>query len=275
MMSPSPHSDRHDVGQATRAKSVTVSLSVVILTKNEADRIRDCIQSVQWADEVLVIDDESTDDTAAIALTEGARVLTRKMDIEGRHRNWAYAQGAHDWVFSLDADERITPELAEELRALMARGPEHVVYSTPLRNYIGNYWIRHGGWYPGRKDRFFDRHKFKYEEAEVHPRPIINGSHGRLQRDLVHYSYRHFGDFANSLNHQTTLEARKWMRDGRRVTLGKAMWRTVDRFFRSYVGKQGFRDGFVGLMVAGFAGWYQLLSYAKYWELLRDGTSHE
>ena len=97
-----------------------IPLSVVILTKNEAGRIKDCIESVRWADDVLVIDDESTDETVQIAQSLGARVLRRKMDIEGRHRNWAYAQAKHEWVLSLDADERVSPELAQEMRGLLS-----------------------------------------------------------------------------------------------------------------------------------------------------------
>ena len=99
-----------------------VPLSVVILTKNEAERIRDCLASVAWAEERLVIDDESTDETVRIAESLGARVLRRKMDIEGRHRNWASAQARHEWGFSLDADERVTPELAQEIAQLVRNG---------------------------------------------------------------------------------------------------------------------------------------------------------
>ena len=250
--------------------SEKVQISVVIIAKNEEAQIADCLASAAFADDLVVVDDCSTDRTVEIARQTTGHILSRKMDIEGRHRNWAYALAKHDWVFSLDADERITPELAEELAALVRQGPPpHVVYSTPIRAYIGRIWIQHGGWYPGRKDRFFDRRKFRYEEAEVHPRPIINGSHGRLSGDVIHYSYRGFADFLASVNNQTTLEAKKWARDGRRMGLFVALWRTVDRFFRSYILKAGYKDGWLGFMVAWFAASYQLLSYAKYWELRR------
>jgi len=125
-----------------------VSLSVVILAKNESTRIQACIESVKWATEVLVIDDESTDTTVKIAKDCGARVLTRKTDVEGRQRNWAYAQAKHSWVLSLDADERVTPELAEEIITLLTNSTPNQLYSIPRKNYIGNRWIRYGGWYP-------------------------------------------------------------------------------------------------------------------------------
>ncbi len=134
-----------------------VPLSVVILTKNESDRIRDCLDSVQWADEVLVVDDESTDETPAIAASLGARVIRRKMDLEGRHRNWAYGQARHEWVLSLDADERVTPELAQEIHALFPGPTPFEVYDIPRRNYLGDRWIRYGGWYPSQQVKLFKR----------------------------------------------------------------------------------------------------------------------
>lgn len=245
-----------------------VPMSVVIIAKNEADQIASCLTSAAFADDLVVVDDFSADRTVEIARQHTDHIVQRAMDIEGRHRNWAYAQAKHPWVFSLDADERMTPELAEELIQLMAVGPTHVIYSVPIRNYLGDYWIQHGGWYPARKARFFDRRYVRYEEAEVHPRiRVSQGTHGKLQHDLVHYSYETFDDFVRSLNVQTTLEAQKWVRDERSMGLGKALWRTGDRFLRAYLWKQGYRDGLVGLVVAYFAGSYQLLSYAKYWQL--------
>jgi len=245
-----------------------VPLSVVILTKNEAARIADCLRSVAWADERLVIDDESTDDTVPIAESMGARVLRRRMDVEGRHRNWAHAQARHEWVFSLDADERATPELADEIRGLFdGSSPPYKVYAVPRRNYIGSAWIRYGGWYPSAQVKLFRKSVFRWEEAAVHPRAISKEPSGTLSNDLLHYSYRDLADFVGKMNRQTTLEAEKWLASGRRMTLGKALWRTGDRFLRTYLGKQGYRDGTWGLIVAAFAGTYQFLSYAKFWEL--------
>jgi glycosyltransferase involved in cell wall biosynthesis len=251
-----------------------VPLSVVILAKNEAGRLRDCLESVRWADDVLVVDDESADGTPALAVSLGARVLRRKMDIEGRHRNWANAQARHDWVLSLDADERVTPPLAEEIAALVRGAAEHDTYAIPRRNYIGARWVRHGGWYPSAQLKLFKRSVFRWEEASVHPRALSDASCGQTRHDLLHYSYRDLSDFVEKLNRQTSLEAQKWVADGRRVTLGKALRRALDRFLRTYVAKQGFRDGLLGLVVAWFAAAYQLLSYAKYLELRqRQGIS--
>ena len=243
-----------------------IPLSVVILTKNEANRLRDCIQSVPWAQEVLVVDDESTDETVQLAQSLGARVLRRKMDLEGRHRNWAYAQAAHEWILSLDADERVTPELAQEIQALFHQKNGYQTYAIPRRNYVGGQWIRHGGWYPSAQLKLFKRSVFRWEETTVHPRAFADVPCGMLKGDLLHFSYRDLTDFVGKMNRQTTLEAEKWVQDGRRVTFAKSLWRAIDRFCRSYVGKRGYRDGFLGFVVAIMAGMYQLLAWAKYSE---------
>ena len=244
-----------------------IPLSVVILAKNEAGRIRDCIASVDFAQEVLVVDDQSSDDTASIAESLGARVVRRAMDNEGRHRNWASEQARFDWILSLDADERVTPELAGELKKLFGNGSQpYELYAIPRRNYIGQTWVRHGGWYPSAQLKLFKRTIFRWEEASVHPRAISNKACGQLGADILHYSYRNLSDFVEKMNRQTTLEAQKWIKDNRQVTLGKALWRSIDRFFRTYVGKKGYKDGILGFIVAYFASAYQLLSYAKYLE---------
>ena len=241
-----------------------VPLSVVILAKNEADRIAPCIQSVQWAAEVLVIDDESADATVSLAESLGARVLRRKMDIEGRHRNWAHAHATHEWVLSLDADERVTPELAQEITALLRTEPPYGTYAIPRRNYIGDRWLRHGCWYPSAQLKLFKKSVFRWEETTVHPRAITDQGCGVLAHDLLHFSYRDPQDFLRKLDRQTTLEAEKWVRDGRRMSLGKALWRAFDRFVRAYLLKHGFLDGGIGLFAAWMGGQYQWVSYKKY-----------
>jgi glycosyltransferase involved in cell wall biosynthesis len=243
-----------------------VPVSVVVLTKNEAGRLEACLQSVAWAAEVLVVDDESDDATREVAAQRGAKVLMRRMDTEGRQRNWAYAQASQPWILSLDADERVTPALAEEVARLLADAPALNGYGIPRRTFIGARWIRHGGWYPSRQLKLFRRGRFTYEEAEVHPKAVVGEAWGSLRHDLLHYSYADVAEFFGKVNRQSTLEARKWARQGRRMSLGHALWRTFDRTLRSFVLKGGWRDGMAGAIVASFAGCYQLLSYAKSWE---------
>lgn len=246
-----------------------IPLSVVILAKNEAARIAECLRSASWADEVLVVDDESADETVRLAESLGARVVRRKMDVEGRHRNWAHAQATHDWILSLDADERVSPELAEELQALFRSGPPKETYAIPRRNYIGTRWVRFGGWYPSPQMKLFKKSVFRWEESTVHPRAISDSPWGILRHDILHYSYQDEADFIKKQDGHTTREAQKWVADGRKMTWGKALWRTIDRVVRSYVLKQGFRDGRLGWFVAWMGGHYQWTAYRKYCAMKR------
>jgi len=130
-----------------------IPVSVVVITKNEEDNIADCLKSVSWADELIVLDDNSTDKTVEIAKRYTDKIESRKMDIEGRHRNYAYSLARNDWVLSLDADERITDKLREELTRLVKKGSGHCAFTVPIKTYIGDHWMRYGDWYPGRKTR--------------------------------------------------------------------------------------------------------------------------
>lgn len=248
-----------------------IPVSVVVIVKNEEKRLAQCLESVAWSDDIVIVDDMSTDGTVEIARRYTDRVFAKKMEIEGAHRNYAYSLARNGWVLSLDADEVVTPELASEISQVLkddgaGKLDEYVVFAIPLRNFIGKYWVRGGGWYPAYKDRLFRKGRFKYEEAGVHPRVMYEGRCGRMKSDIIHYSYEDFSELIASMNGQTTKEAQKWVSDGRKMTLGKALWRALDRFCRCYFVKKGRRDGVIGLMVAANSGIYQVLSYAKYWE---------
>ena len=245
-------------------------LSVVVITKNEEANIEKCFESVYgWADELVIVDDESKDRTVELAKKYTDRILHRKMDNEGKHRNWAYAQAKNEWVLSLDADEYVSDELRDELLQVLP-GTKFHAFDIPLRNFIGSYWVKFSGWYPASKLRLFQKSRFKYEEVGVHPKVFLQGDTGHLTKDIVHKGYPDFEHFLGSLNRQTTLEAQKWIETNRKMSAGKATWRTIDRFFRSFIGKKGYKDGFIGFMIAIFASLYQIMSYAKYWQMLRE-----
>ena len=256
-----------------------ISLSIVILAKNEEDRIEDCIKSVgEWADEVIVIDDESTDSTCRLAKELGTKVLTQKMEVEGRHRNLAYSQAKNEWVLSLDADERLTEELKDEIESTLASNPQQNAFTIPRRNFINDYWMRWGGQYPAAQLKLFRRDEFKWEEVEVHPRAFLEGECGHLKGDLIHYTYKDWASFLGKINNQTTLEAKKWYKlsltdpkkAGYKMNLVHALWRTFDRFVRAFIAKRGYRDGFIGFMAAYFGSLYQIVSFAKYKDLKKN-----
>lgn len=247
-----------------------IPVSVVVITKNEEENIADCLKSAAWADEVIVLDDNSTDATVDVAKRFTDKVFSRKMDIEGVHRNYAYGLAKNDWVLSLDADERISEELVDELRRLFGGELKDKAYTIPIKAFIGKRWIRYAGWYPAPKVRLFDKRFFKYEEVEVHPRVFIQGSCGHLTKDIIHYSYRNYHDFFASLNNQTTLEARKWFNEKRKINFIKMYRKALSRFLKAYVQKAGFKDGLLGFTVSWGGALYQFMSYVKYKEMLEN-----
>ena len=248
-----------------------VPVSVVVITKNEEENIAACLETVAWADEIIIVDDDSSDSTRDIASKFTDKIFTRKMENEGRHRNWAYAQASNKWVLSLDADERVTEELAGEIAALAGGKPEFKAYTIPRRNHIGSHWLKYGGEYPAPQTRFFLKDEFKYEEAEVHPRAFMEGDCGHLKGDMIHYSHRDIADYVRSLNSHTTLEARKWFLTERKMSFARALRRSLDRcFYRRLWRKKSYKDGVYGLTVAVFSGLYQLVSWVKCWEMRKD-----
>jgi len=252
-----------------------INISVVVLTKNEERNIQGCLESVAgWAGEIIVVDDESTDRTVDIAGRFTDKIIIRKMDIEGKQRNFAYAQAKNLWVLSLDADERLTPELREEIREVLENRPKENGFTIPRRNYIGDYWVKHGGWYPSPQLKMFRKDKFLYEEVGVHPRAFMDDPCGHLTCDIIHYSYRNLEDFLHKLNNQTTREAEKWFKQNKPMRWMRFIWRTIDRFIRTYIGRKGYKDGFIGFAVAFYAGLYQFMSYLKYRELIISNEAH-
>ncbi|UCD15181.1 MAG: glycosyltransferase family 2 protein [Candidatus Omnitrophota bacterium] len=253
-----------------------VPVSVVVITKNEQARIEDCLKSVyNWAGEIIVVDDESCDKTRQIASSYTDKIFVRRMDIEGKHRNWAYANAKYEWVLSLDADERLIPSLRREIKEVLSNNPGEAAFTIPRKNFLGDYWLRGAGQYPAPQLKLFCKDKFRWEQVQVHPRAFLDGACGHLKNPLLHYTYKNFADFLRKLNNQTTLEAMKWIevykadpkKANYKMNLLHALWRCWDRFIRAFLVKRGFRDGFIGFMVSVFASLYQIVSYAKYWEI--------
>jgi len=262
-------------------KDGNVPVSVVVITKNEEKNIIRCLNSVSWADEIIIVDDNSCDSTIELAKKFTDKIITKKMEIEGRHRNWAYAQARNEWVLSIDADEVVTEELRKELEVFFDSDIQSNAFTIGRRNFIGDYWIKGGGLYPSPQLKLFRKDKFKWEEVEVHPRAFLEGGCGHLKGDLMHYTYKDWGDFLRKLNNQTTLEAKKWYKvslddpkkAGYKMNVPHALWRVLDRFVRTFFAKKGYRDGFIGFMIAYFASLYQIISYAKYRELEEKGKN--
>ncbi|MBC7860408.1 MAG: glycosyltransferase family 2 protein [Burkholderiaceae bacterium] len=243
-----------------------MKLSVVIITKNEAADIQACLASVAFADQWIVVDSGSTDDTVAIARAFGATVIeTPDWPGFGPQKNRALDAADGDWVLSLDADERITPQLQSEIEAVLA-APAHAAYELPRLSSFCGYVVRHSGWYPDYITRLFRRDAGRFSADLVHERVIIDGgSTGRLRAPMRHFSYRDDGEYLRKLNQYSELGAKQAFAKGKRGGLGTAIGHALSAFLRSYLFKRGFLDGRAGLLVAIAATEH---TYHKYLKLM-------
>jgi glycosyltransferase involved in cell wall biosynthesis len=241
-------------------------LTVTIITLNEAANIAAAIESVSFADEVLVVDSHSTDDTAALARHAGARVIVRDWPGYIAQKNFAASEAAHDWILSLDADERVTPPLADEIRGLLGSTPACAGYRVPrLSRYLGR-WIRSTDWYPDYQLRLYDRRQAEWGGRYVHESVKARGQVGDLHGDLLHHTYRDVSHHLQTIDRYTTLAARQMFEDGRRAGVRHFCLNPLAAFVRNYVLRGGFRDGRVGLIVSLLNSYYVLLKFVKLWE---------
>jgi glycosyltransferase involved in cell wall biosynthesis len=228
-----------------------MKLSVIIITKNEADNILACLESVRFANQWIIVDSGSTDGTARIARAAGATVIeTADWPGFGPQKNRALEAAEGDWILSLDADERIPEELRDEILAAI-KDPTHSSYAIPRLSSFCGHFIRHAGWYPDYIVRLFLRDTARFSDALVHESVIVEkGLTGKLRTPIVHYSYPNDQAYLRKLEQYSTLGARQAFEAGKRGGLGKALLHAASAFLRSYVGKRGFLDGRAGLMVA-------------------------
>jgi glycosyltransferase involved in cell wall biosynthesis len=226
-----------------------MKLTACIITYNEADRIEACLRSVSFCDEVIVVDSHSTDATRQIAGSLGATVIERDWPGYRSQKQFAIERASHDWVLCLDADERVTSELRQEIEALRTRGfADHAGWSVPrITDYFGRF-LRHGNTYPDRLIRLFDRRRGGWIGEEIHENTRVNGSVGRLSGCLEHFSYRSLTDHHNRMARYADLMARALYARGKRCGLGKVLFNPQWRFFRGYVLRLGFLDGWRGLV---------------------------
>lgn len=241
------------------------ALSACIITLNEADRLGACLDSLAFCDEVVVVDSGSSDGTRELAEARGARVLERAWPGFAAQKQFAVEAAQNDWVLCIDADERVTPELARELEDLVARGfaGAEVGYDFPRLTCWEGVWIRGGTWYPDRQLRLFDRRKGRWKGGKVHEKVRLDGPRGHLAGDLLHESYRDLDDHLRTIQKYTQLGADKLSAKGRRVTFTDLWLRPLVRFFRFYVLGRGFRFGWRGLSLAFLAAHYVHLKYLR------------
>ena len=243
-------------------------LSVVLITHNAAAQLADCLASVAFADEVVVVDSGSSDGTAELAARYGARVVAKEWLGFGRQKQFAVEQAAHDWVLCLDADERVSPELAASLvRALQA--PAAPVYRMARRNRFLGRWLRHGEGYPDWSARLFDRRQARWSDDGVHEKVLYAASPGTLTGDLLHESGEDLGRYLEKQNRYTALAAQELRRRGQRAGIAALVLSPLVRFVKFYVLRLGFLDGLPGLVHISIGCVNSFMKYAKLIELQR------
>jgi glycosyltransferase involved in cell wall biosynthesis len=249
-----------------------VKLTVTVITRNEAHNIAAAIQSVSWADEIVVVDSRSSDDTAAIARGAGARVDVRDWPGFAAQKNHAASLASHDWILSLDADERVSPELAAEVRQLLQSGPRASGYRIPRVTWYLGRWIRTTDWYPDYQLRLYDRRAGRWNARLVHESVGIDGTPGVLRHELQHFAYRDIAHHLATIDRYTTLASQQAYAEGRRAGAWSALVHSRLAFARNWILKRGFLDGSTGLIVSMLNSHYVFLKYAKLWELQHAGV---
>lgn len=252
-------------------KDNRVTLSLVVITKNAAHQLADCLASVPFADEVLVVDSGSTDGTVALAESLGARVIYQEWLGYGRQKQFAVEQARHDWVLCLDADERLTPKLGESILAVLVE-PQHPAWRFPRRNRFMGRYLCHGEGYPDWSMRFFDRRKGRWSFDPVHEKVQLEQGciPGVLEGDLLHDSAETLTSYLAKQNLYTTLAAEQSFRAGKSATWVHVLLSPLFRFFKFYVVRQGFRDGLPGLVHISIGCFNSFIKYAKMLELKRN-----
>jgi len=240
-------------------------ISTIVITYNEETNIERCLRSVDaFSDEIIVVDSRSNDRTVEIARERGARVIERDWPGYGVQRQFALEQASNKWIFSIDADEVVSPELSSEIQAL---NPRDDGYEMPRPVWYMNRWIKHGVWYPGYILRLFHKDKARVSDNTVHESVLVDGRVGRLKGDLLHYSYRDLDHHIEKINDFTTISAREMADRGRRAGVTKIVFYPLFEFLKTYVIKRGFMDGLAGFVVAILHSFYVSLKYAKLFEV--------
>ena len=249
-------------------------MSVVIITLNEERNLPRCLRSVRWADEIIVVDAHSTDSTVEIAVEHGAQVIDHDWTGYGPAKQLGIDNAAGPWILSIDADEEVTPELAAEIQTAVS-SPEAVAgYYMPRRtNFLGR-WIGHCGWYPDHVLRLFQKSRGRSDGAVIHERFVVDGRTAYLKHDLLHHCYPDMETYLTKSNHYTTIGAEQAFARGKRTGLFDLTLRPAISFFRHYVLRQGFRDGFEGLMVSALSASAVFVKYAKLYKLSYANQAH-
>jgi len=249
----------------------TNSIAVTIITFNEEQNIRRCLESVRWADEIIVVDSFSSDATVAICREYTDRIIQRQWPGFREQKQFALEQAGCDWVLNLDADEQLSPNAIEQIQQEILRGnPAADGFIFPRQSYYLGRWIRHGGWYPDLKLRLVRRGHGRWVGANLHEKLEADGATTQLTGKILHYVYRDITHQLQTVASFSQAAAEEWHRNGKKFNLLEMLLRPPLRFLAMYFWKGGMRDGLPGFIIAVITSYYVFLKYARLWELQRD-----
>jgi glycosyltransferase involved in cell wall biosynthesis len=243
-------------------------LSAVLITRNAAAVLEACLDSLAFADEIVIVDSASSDATGEIAARRGARVVQKEWLGFGRQKQFAVEQASHDWVLCVDADERVSPELAQSIQAALA-APAAPVYRMPRRNRFLGRWLAHGEGYPDWSPRLFNRMNARWSDDLVHEKVLYAVTPGTLAGDLLHDSTDDLASYLERQNRYTTLAARQAFEQGRQGSMLHLLFSPLVRFIKFYILRLGFLDGLPGLVHISIGCINSYVKYAKLIELRR------
>jgi len=245
-----------------------MKITAIVITLNEEANLARALESLAWADEIIIVDSQSRDRTVEIARRFTERVIVRQWPGYSAQKNFAASQASHDWIFSLDADEEVSADLRREIESLKrAAEPAEAAYEmSRLTFYLGR-WIRHSGWYPDWKVRLYDRRRARWVGDFVHEGLAVDGAVARLTGDLLHFTVRDASEHHLRIDRYTTLAADQARAQGKQASIASIIFSPALTFIRSYVFKLGFLDGLQGYAIARFAAHYVFLKNLKLREL--------
>jgi glycosyltransferase involved in cell wall biosynthesis len=246
-----------------------LKLSGCVIAMNEEAHIEECLRSLAFCDEVVVVDSHSKDRTRELAAALGVRVIEHDWEGHIGQKNFAVDQAANDWVLCVDADERVTPELASAVKRTLESEPACQGYEVGRRNVYLGAWIKHGGWYPDSKVRLFDRRRARWGGVNPHDHVQVQGKTGNLGADLIHLSYRDLSHhLTKAIDFFSTVSAREKLARGQRFVTLQLLFGPPLKFAKMFFLRLGFLDGWRGFIVAVLGAFFVFLKYAKLWELI-------
>lgn len=241
-------------------------LTVIITCKNEEHNIEAALKSIQWADEIIVVDSFSTDKTVEIAKKYTDKVWQHEYHSPARQKNWAIPQANNEWILLLDADEQATPELKTEVLSIINQPTDFVGYWIPRRNFFMGQEVKYSGWQNDAVIRLFKRDDCRYDDVQVHEEIETTGKIGRLNEKLLHYTYKDLGHYLEKIRRYTDWSAQDYKAKTPKVRFFHLVIKPLFRFFKHYILKSGFRDGKVGLIISMLSAWTVFLRYVKLYQ---------